>query len=85
MRRPYQLANVRNPLNDPGVLRLDHDPDRHHDRAVAMALDASYLVEQPIRSADLYASAGDDGSVPVREAFDAASALSSHLRYDEMF
>jgi hypothetical protein len=40
-----ELANVRLRESSPGVLRLDHDPDRHDDRAVALALAATRIVE----------------------------------------
>ena len=48
-----ELRNVRLRETSPGVYRLDHDRNRHDDRAVALALAASYLVStataQPIR------------------------------------
>lgn len=40
-----ELANVRVRETSPGVLRLDHDADRHDDRAVALALAAAHVVE----------------------------------------
>ena len=42
-----ELRNVRLKEASPGVFRLDHDRNRHDDRAVALALAASYLVERP--------------------------------------
>jgi phage terminase large subunit-like protein len=45
-----ELANVRLRETSPGVLRLDHDPDKHDDRAVALALGAVALLEQPASS-----------------------------------
>jgi len=39
-----ELANVRLRETSPGVLRLDHDPDRHDDRAIALALVATHLL-----------------------------------------
>jgi phage terminase large subunit-like protein len=42
-----ELRNVRLRESSPGVFRLDHDRNRHDDRAVALALAASYLVERP--------------------------------------
>jgi phage FluMu gp28-like protein len=33
-----ELANVRLIETSPGVYRLDHDPNRHDDRAIALAL-----------------------------------------------
>ena len=38
-----ELANLRLRETAPGVLRLDHDPDKHDDRAVALALSAQKL------------------------------------------
>ena len=38
-----ELARVRLRETSPGVLRLDHDPDRHDDRAIALALAAHEL------------------------------------------
>jgi phage terminase large subunit-like protein len=44
-----ELANVRLRETSPGVLRMDHDPDRHDDRAIALALAALALIENPTR------------------------------------
>jgi phage terminase large subunit-like protein len=41
-----ELANVRLRETTPGVLRMDHDPDRHDDRAIALALSATALLER---------------------------------------
>jgi phage terminase large subunit-like protein len=41
-----ELANVRLRETSPGILRLDHDADRHDDRAIALALAAHSLVER---------------------------------------
>ncbi len=41
-----ELANVRLRETSPGVYRLDHDPSRHDDRAIALALAAHRLVER---------------------------------------
>ena len=46
-----ELANVRLHESSPGVLRMEHDPDKHDDRAIALALAAFALVEQPNRGA----------------------------------
>jgi phage terminase large subunit-like protein len=43
-----ELANVRLRETSPGVLRMDHDPDRHDDRAIALSLAALALVENPV-------------------------------------
>jgi hypothetical protein len=44
-----ELANVRLRETSPGVLRMDHDPDRHDDRAVALALACHWLLENAPR------------------------------------
>ena len=41
-----ELANVRLRETSPGVLRMDHDPDKHDDRAIALALAAHRLLER---------------------------------------
>lgn len=41
-----ELANVRLRETAAGVLRMDHDPGRHDDRAIALALAALPLVQQ---------------------------------------
>lgn len=41
-----ELANVRLRETSPGVFRMDHDPDKHDDRAIALALAAHRLVER---------------------------------------
>lgn len=43
-----ELAHVRLRETSPGVLRLDHDPDRHDDRAVALALAAHHLTDNAV-------------------------------------
>jgi phage terminase large subunit-like protein len=45
-----ELANVRLRESSPGVLRMDHDPDKHDDRAIALALAAHHLLNRPARS-----------------------------------
>jgi hypothetical protein len=40
-----ELLNVRLRETAPGVMRIDHDPDKHDDRAIALALAAYELVE----------------------------------------
>jgi phage terminase large subunit-like protein len=44
-----ELANVRLRETSPGVLRIDHDPGRHDDRVIALALAATALVATPPR------------------------------------
>jgi phage terminase large subunit-like protein len=47
-----ELANVRLRETSPNVYRMDHDPDRHDDRAIALALAAEKLLTLvPIRRA----------------------------------
>lgn len=41
-----ELANVRLRETSPGVLRMDHDADRHDDRAIALALAAQWLLDR---------------------------------------
>lgn len=41
-----ELSNVRLRETSPGVLRMDHDPDKHDDRAIALALAAQRIVER---------------------------------------
>jgi hypothetical protein len=41
-----ELANLRLRETAPGVLRIDHDPDKHDDRAIALALAAHKLVQE---------------------------------------
>ena len=42
-----ELAHVRLAESSPGVVRLAHDSDRHDDRAVAIAMACSALLERP--------------------------------------
>ena len=42
-----ELANVRLRETSPGVIRMDHDPGRHDDRAIALALAATSLLARP--------------------------------------
>lgn len=42
-----ELANVRLREVSPGVYRMDHDADRHDDRAIALALAAKHLLDGP--------------------------------------
>lgn len=41
-----ELANVRLRETTPGVVRMDHDPDKHDDRAIALALAAHRLLQR---------------------------------------
>ncbi len=51
-----ELRNVRLRESSPGVVRLDHDADGHDDRAIALALAASALLERPsgLGDAEIY-------------------------------
>ncbi len=40
-------ANVRLRETSPGVYRMDHDPDKHDDQAIALALAANHLITRP--------------------------------------
>jgi phage terminase large subunit-like protein len=42
-----ELSNVRLRESAPGVYRMDHDPDKHDDRAIALALAAQWLLALP--------------------------------------
>lgn len=44
-----ELANVQLRETAPGVYRMDHDPDEHDDRAIALALAAHELLSHPRR------------------------------------
>lgn len=44
-----ELANVRLRQTSPGVYRMDHDPDRHDDRAVSLAMAVHHLIESAPR------------------------------------
>jgi len=43
-----ELQNVWLRETSPGVVRMDHDSDQHDDRAIALVLAASKLIERPI-------------------------------------
>jgi hypothetical protein len=43
-----ELANVRLRETSPGVVRMDHGEGQHDDRAIALALAASKLLERPL-------------------------------------
>jgi hypothetical protein len=42
-----ELSNVRLRETAPGVYRMDHDPDKHDDRAVCLALAGQWLLQLP--------------------------------------
>jgi hypothetical protein len=43
-----ELANLRLRETSPGVLRIDHLPDKHDDRGIALALAAYRLARKPL-------------------------------------
>jgi hypothetical protein len=47
-----ELANLRLPETSPGVFRIEHDPDKHDDMAIALALAAQKLARVPQLQAD---------------------------------
>lgn len=59
-----ELANVRLRETSPGVLRLDHDPDKHDDHAVALAL-AAYELTANSGGGRVYNVGGRDYRPPV--------------------
>jgi phage terminase large subunit-like protein len=75
-----ELANVRLKETLPGQVRIDHDPGRHDDMAVALGMAATALVERPSGGLRLHIPTGEvprprlvalpgpsdaDGAVPV--------------------
>jgi phage terminase large subunit-like protein len=42
-----ELSNVRLREVGPGQIRMDHDPDKHDDRAIALAMAAVWLLNEP--------------------------------------
>lgn len=48
-----ELANVRLVERSPGVYRIDHDPDKHDDRAIAVALGVHALLDMAPPSSDV--------------------------------
>src|SRR5581483_4176632 len=79
-----ELKNLRLRETAPGVVRLDHDADRHDDRAVALALAATRLLQGHIGPAGHATSgfdvAGDDG-----RSLDDLLATSRGVTYDMGF
>lgn len=43
-----ELANVRLKTTGPGIYRIDHDPSRHDDRAISIALASVKCLERPV-------------------------------------
>jgi len=53
-----ELANVRLKETLPGLVRVEHDPGRHDDRAVALGFAATALVERPTGGGRLHVAGG---------------------------
>jgi hypothetical protein len=49
-----ELRNVRLREPSPGLIRMDHDPDQHDDRAIALSLAASKLLDRPPTSGEAH-------------------------------
>jgi hypothetical protein len=69
-----ELANVRLRETSPGTYRMDHDPDKHDDMAVALALAAHYLVERGGRQSGGGVSGAVDHSALARKRREEAMA-----------
>lgn len=54
-----ELANVRLKETAPGLVRVEHDPGRHDDRAVALGFAATALVERSSGGLRLHVPTGD--------------------------
>jgi hypothetical protein len=61
-----ELVNARLRETAPGVYRIDHDPDKHDDRVISLALVAHRLVERPVG-----AKASFPGQLMARTVLDA--------------
>jgi len=59
-----ELANVRLRETSPGVLRMDHDADGHDDRAIALSLAATTLLDRPSARAEIIFAGPDAISAP---------------------
>lgn len=67
-----ELAHVRLIEKSPGVFRMDHDPGRHDDRAVALALAATSLLQKsdpaaPSMGPDIWGSGGSSSGVSLSD------------------
>jgi len=60
-----ELANVRLKETLPGLVRVEHDPGRHDDRAVALGMAATALVERPGGALSLSVAQGTIPVVPI--------------------
>jgi phage terminase large subunit-like protein len=71
-----ELAHVRLRETSPGVLRLDHDPDKHDDRAVALGLAVHALAErrEPGNWGSVYVQTCAQCSTPYHVSLDACPA-----------
>jgi hypothetical protein len=83
-----ELSNVRLKETAPGVYRLDHDPDKHDDRAVALALAAQWLLQLPAPVPDTVVEFEDTWSLQneffyrLEQGEDPFSALSGDSWWD---
>jgi hypothetical protein len=74
-----ELRNVRLRESSPGVYRLDHDRGRHDDRAVALALAATALIERPTAEPARWASARSSSTRPSRTRSTGSSTSRSRI------
>jgi hypothetical protein len=79
-----ELTNLRLRETAPGVLKLDHDPDRHDDRAVSLALAATRLLEGHIGPTPQM-SMGYDAAGPESGGLDDLMATSGGLDWNMGF
>lgn len=79
-----ELTNLRLRETAPGMVRLDHDADRHDDRAVALALAATRLLEGHI-GPPAHASSGYDLATGESGGLDDLLTTSGGMTYDMGF
>jgi hypothetical protein len=68
-----ELINLRIPEPQPGIYRIDHDHQHHDDRAIAIALAAEHLLNNPPKTARLFPSSPPTSVPPSSTATSAAS------------
>jgi phage terminase large subunit-like protein len=61
-----ELAHVRLVERTSGAVRMDHDSGRHDDRAIALAMAASWLLERPPASGVVVTEHGGRGNALAR-------------------
>jgi len=83
-----ELVNVRLRETSPNVYRLDHDPDRHDDRAIAMSLAVLHLTADAGGSFSDYAQAyireQENPTVAPDELVDARDFVPGHTSFRSM-